>query len=365
MSIVVACATFTGSLDRLIGDQTLVGMDWDVGGRGGNGFSGVDADQLRSAVREDPAFDRVTGLSFYKGTVNKESVPVAVFDPVKVSPWPPVVAGRAPAAGDEVLVGQVTLEDLGIRVGERIILTLPDDLIGNDPGRRGTVSQSYTVVGSAVAPAIGEPGQLTPKLGVGALLSTEALGSLAALSASTNVLFGLQRGALPETVFGRFPDGLPFALGAETEWYTSASPAEVSQAAGARTVIWTGVAALAVAVVATVVHTLLGSVRQRRREYAVLKTLGFTRRQIRATVLWQSGAILGPALAIAVPVGVAAGRWLWTAFAEGLGIVVAPAVPLLLLAGSVLVTVAVVEAASLLPASIARRTPIALSLRAE
>ena len=82
-------------------------------------------------------------------------------------------------------------------------------------------------------------------------------------------------------------------------------------------------------------------------------------------MLWQSGALIILALTLAVPVGVAAGRWLWTAFAEDIGIVAAPAVPLLLLAGGVLATILLVQAAALLPASIARRTPLAATLRSE
>ena len=97
----------------------------------------------------------------------------------------------------------------------------------------------------------------------------------------------------------------------------------------------------------------------------MLKALGFTRRQVGSTVLWQSGAVLGPAIVLAVPVGVGAGRWLWRAFAEDLGIVAAPVVPLLLLVAGGLATVILVEAAAMLPASIARRTPVARTLRAE
>ncbi len=123
--------------------------------------------------------------------------------------------------------------------------------------------------------------------------------------------------------------------------------------------------ALAVTVVATIGHTLFGFVRQRRPDYAVLKALGFTPGQVRATVLWQSGAVLGVSLLGAVPAGIAAGRWLWIAFAEGLGIVVRPVVPMVLLGAAIVVTVLVVQGTALVPAAIARRTPPGSTLRAE
>ncbi len=124
-------------------------------------------------------------------------------------------------------------------------------------------------------------------------------------------------------------------------------------------------AALGLAVVATIAHTLLGLVRQRRRDYAVLKALGFTRGQIRSTVLWQSGAILAVALVAALPLGAAAGRWLWTAFAGRIGVIVEPVIPLLLLAGCALLSCLVVQGAALIPATIARRTPAGQALHGE
>ena len=124
-------------------------------------------------------------------------------------------------------------------------------------------------------------------------------------------------------------------------------------------------AALGLAVVATIGHTLLGLVRQRRRDYAVLKALGFTRSQVRTTVLTQSGAVLAVALAVSLPLGAAAGRWLWTAFAGRIGVIVEPTVPLLLLAGCALLSILAVQGAALIPATIARRTPAGQALHGE
>ena len=73
--------------------------------------------------------------------------------------------------------------------------------------------------------------------------------------------------------------------------------------------------------------TVLTSVRRRRRELALLKTLGMTRRQLRAIVAWQTTLTLLIALVVGVPLGVAAGRWAWRGFAGSLGVAPVTVVP--------------------------------------
>jgi ABC-type antimicrobial peptide transport system permease subunit len=122
---------------------------------------------------------------------------------------------------------------------------------------------------------------------------------------------------------------------------------------------------LGVVAIATLVHTLMTSIRRRRRDLAILKTLGFERRQVWRTVAWQATTIVLVALAIGLPLGVAGGRWAWTIFADELGIVPEPVIPL---AAILLVIPAGIIAANLiaaLPARLAARTRPALVLRAE
>ena len=56
--------------------------------------------------------------------------------------------------------------------------------------------------------------------------------------------------------------------------------------------------------------TLVASVRQRRRQFAVLKALGFTQRQLAASVAWQSSVAALVGVVVGVPVGIALGRWM-------------------------------------------------------
>jgi ABC-type lipoprotein release transport system permease subunit len=121
---------------------------------------------------------------------------------------------------------------------------------------------------------------------------------------------------------------------------------------------------LAFAAFATLVHVLLTSVRRRRRDLAILQTLGFRRRQVAATIAWQSLTLACIALAIGVPIGVLVGRLGWSAFAYRLGVVSDPVVsPLAILV--VPATIAVALVVSLGPGLVARRVRPAAVLKAE
>lgn len=76
-------------------------------------------------------------------------------------------------------------------------------------------------------------------------------------------------------------------------------------------------AALGIAVLAQLVVV---SGQRRRRDFAVLKALGLVRRQVSAVVAWQVTALGGLAVLIGLPLGVAAARWSWQLFSNGLGI---------------------------------------------
>ena len=109
---------------------------------------------------------------------------------------------------------------------------------------------------------------------------------------------------------------------------------------------------------------LLASVR-RRRDLALLKTLGFTQRQLVSAIAWQASIAAVVGIVVGIPVGIALGRWLWTLFAQEIGAVPAPTVPLwwVVVAGSAAIILANVVAA--FPGRSAARTPTALVLRDE
>jgi ABC-type antimicrobial peptide transport system permease subunit len=124
-------------------------------------------------------------------------------------------------------------------------------------------------------------------------------------------------------------------------------------------------AGLAAGAVLALGLTLAASVRRRRRDLALLKTLGFTQRQLSAAIAWQStvAAVIG--VVVGTPLGIVVGRQLWILFARSLSAVPDPTTPVL---SVVLVVAGALIFANLVaafPGRTASRTPTALVLRTE
>ena len=124
-------------------------------------------------------------------------------------------------------------------------------------------------------------------------------------------------------------------------------------------------AVLALLAVGTLAHVLLTGVRRRRRDLAVLKTLGLLRSQLLRVVSWQATALAAAALLVGLPLGLLAGRWAWLLFAgsAGVGSQADVPVPLVLLVIPVTLVLAVLLA--IVPGWTAARIRPALILRSE
>jgi ABC-type lipoprotein release transport system permease subunit len=122
---------------------------------------------------------------------------------------------------------------------------------------------------------------------------------------------------------------------------------------------------LAVGAVVALGLTLVASVRRRRRDLALLKTLGFTQRQLAATVAWQSTIAVALGTLVGVPLGIVAGRTLWNLFARNIHAVPAPSVPIVSIVLIALGALLLANLVAAIPGRIAARTPTALILRSE
>jgi ABC-type antimicrobial peptide transport system permease subunit len=117
--------------------------------------------------------------------------------------------------------------------------------------------------------------------------------------------------------------------------------------------------------IGTLLHLLLTSLNRRRRETGLLKSLGMLRRQIAYCVSWQTTTVAVIGIVIGVPLGIAAGRLVWTAFATNLGVESTPVVTIALLAAVALGTLVVANVLALVPALLAARARPASLLRSE
>jgi ABC-type lipoprotein release transport system permease subunit len=116
--------------------------------------------------------------------------------------------------------------------------------------------------------------------------------------------------------------------------------------------------------IAALTHSLVTSFRRRRRDVALLKTLGFVGRQVSSTARWQGLALSGAALLVGIPLGLVLGRVFWTLFADAIGVASDSSLPVGPVLLAIPVTLVVAALVATIPARLARRTRPAVVLRA-
>ena len=377
--MVVATLTFGSSLQTLVSHPPLYGWNWTYALEQEQG--GSIPPQSRELLSRDPyvaAWSAFGAAS--QAEVDGQTVPI-LTEALNAPVTPPILTGHALEANNQIVLGPGTLAQLHKRVGETVIASYgsPKDFpvyIAPRP---------LVIVGTATMPAIGNSGSLHPSMGTGALLSTgiEPVAMRRALTSpdptlngppivvvrirngvsTTQALASLQRIA---DVGTRALAAVPNGQGGGTIVVLSVQhPAEIVnyRTMGATpTVLVTG---LVVGTIVALGLTLVASVRRRRRDLALLKTLGFTKRQLAATVAWQASVVAAIGTIFGTPLGVVLGRWLWTLFAREIYAVPDPTIPALPIVFVVLGALALTNAVAFLPGRVAARTQAALVLRAE
>jgi hypothetical protein len=349
VTAVVASLVFAASLHHLGSTPRLYGWDWDarINTDGGRDFGLVNARLAKD--RDVAAFSAGDNSRI---AVGNRSIPAIGVDPAG-GVHPTISKGRAPTADGEIALGIRTMDDLGVGVGDHVKVTY---------GRR---SQSMTVVGRAVFPSFGTyEGSDKTELGTGAMLTRHDLRRLAPSFEKTFHLVRFTGGTNRAAALRRIRSWAPEDAD-NTFVQVLGRPTDIVnyRRVGQTPLILAAVLALLAA--ATVAHALITSVRKRRRDIAVLRALGFGRGAVSATVAWQATTLVGVALLVGVPVGVAAGRWAWTVLAQRLGAVVEPETPTLAVALLVPGALVLANVVGAFPGWLAGRVRPALALRTE
>jgi hypothetical protein len=294
----------------------------------------------------------VAQLSYDSVALEGAEVAVLGVTDVQGSWSPPVLEGRPVSGPDEVVLGTTTLRRAGREVGDVVSVSAG--------GRRVRMR----VVGRAAFPAVGRAdGSRT-----GAAMTAEGLARVAALASPNETVVELSSGVDREQVRRRLDEVFIATADDPTLGRVVLGvqrPAAIVSADAARATPLALAGMLALVAMATVAHLLFTSTRARQRELALLKTLGFSRRQLRATVAWQATSVVVVALLIGGPLGVAAGRLVWRAFAGELGAVAMPIVPPAALAVVAVGTVVVGNALAALPGRRAAAVSATTVLRSE
>ena len=348
-----AGVVFAASLVNLLATPRLYGLQWDAF------VANVQNASLSAAadsVARDPDIARWTGTYM--------TVPLQVngmhVDAVTTGPGPDPslvavpLAGSPPRQPGDIVLGQRTIAAIGARVGDTVRVSIT--------GMQGATA-ARRITGTAIFPAMSDGAEL----GTGAELTLDGLLGMVPHGVTpppyTALVVAFRTGADQQ----RAISALAARLGALGPYAVSgaAAPADLVNFGQVEDLPLLLGLALGAAALLTLAHLLITAVRRRRRDLAVLRVLGLTGRQVRATVSWMAVTVTLTALAAGVPAGIACGRLAWQFFAGQLGVRPVTMVPAIPVAALVACGLALAVALAAVPGIRANRDRCATVLRAE
>lgn len=366
---------FSYSLTGLVDHPARYGWNWTALVQSQGGWGAWPPAAMDSLMAHQAGVKGWSEFGFGQLAIDGQEVPVMGLLRKLGSVQPPTTSGHALTANDQIELGTVTMRALGVHVGDKVMV------------KSGTARRLLTIVGTVTLPSMGTVLTDHVSMGRGALIEESALLGIQGLPAYTQANFlaainggsgGVSSPSYPSAVaieatssaaaarvtssiLRAEPDQTPGGMYGLTP-QQGAQILDLRQTGELPLSIALGVAIAAVLALAL---TIAASVRQRRRELALLKSLGMRRGQLRAVVASQTSTILIGAILVGIPLGIAGGKWAWTAFAAEIGVVPAPVVPAvtLFLGGMALLAAGNVLASW--PAAVAARTSVARVLRSE
>lgn len=377
MLVVTTTLTFGASLRTLVSQPALYGWNWDYAVQSSDGYGPVP-NRAVAALRHDPEVTSSSGVWFATMTLDGVEVPTLLSNPG--SPVaPPIVSGHGLATSHQIVLGAATLAQLHKQIGDTVDLRF----VPGYPRR----PIRLTIVGVATMPAIGIAEGLHTSMGIGASVPADAgpvtvgLGPQAydAGCNGPNMVFLRVRGGLGarqgRAAAQRLSDAANRVLAVQPQDSNCGGnvatvlgiqhPAQIVNYRSMGTTPVLLAAGLALAAVVAVGLALAASVRRCRRDLALLKVLGFVQRQLAAAVAWHASIAAAVGVVVGVPLGIVLGRWLWTLFAEEIGAVPAPTVPVWSVLLAAIAAFVLANVAAVLPGRRAARTATALVLHDE
>ena len=266
----VAVAVFGASLDRTLEQPHRYGWEWDAS---------VAADGHDEPTELDRRGVTDAAVVSYQISARLDGVPIPgmSIDPVRGRIDPVLVRGEAPVGEQEVLVGERTLDDLDLDIGDHAELRGPD-------GER-----DVRIVGTSAFIAPDDPLPLAR----GVLIHPTVLTDLGLDEGDGYRQLAVEVDGDARRTFADLTDG--------DEVIYPHAPVEVSRLDDVRSFPSVLAGFLAVLAALGVGQLAFVMTRRRRRDLGTLRALGFTRRQVRRAVFAQSGVVVAAGLIIGVP----------------------------------------------------------------
>ena len=316
-----ATAVFGSSLAHLTTTPALYGAPYqDFFNSAGPGAIGQDP--LINELEKDRAIGRITLVSLPAVTVNRVNVRAIAATAVRGPMLLSAAEGRLPAGDDQIALGASTMRTVGARIGSLVRVTATDP-------HGATHAERFRVVGLIPLPTdFGTGG-----LGTGAAMTTAGYASLVCPPSPGQAQCRTAVTHSAELVLVRAAPGP--AGSAALARHVARNQDNVTQPTAPAALVNFGASAafplllggvVAVCGLAALAHLLVVSVTRRRTETGLLRALGMVRRQLATIVFWQATTVAVIAIAAGIPLGIAAGRAIWRAFAISLGVVPVPVV---------------------------------------
>jgi ABC-type lipoprotein release transport system permease subunit len=344
--VVVAVLVFSASLEQLVSTPSAYGWTWDTtAGDTTARARGDDCAPITTRLTSSPELAAVASICNSGVEIDGRPLEGWGFRQLSGTIRPKTVKGRPPATRSEVALGAETLSQAHLEVGDRVRITGPDR------------SRTYRIVGQAVLPSLSDPQPLAD----GAVFTARGLARLGTAAGGWNLVVRLAPGISRAEAISRLR---PIAGVGRTP-LTPTVPVEIDRV---RRIDGLPIALAAfVGVVALLAFgfALVSTVRRRRRDLAVFKTLGFSRRQVRATIAWHASTVAAIGLVVGVGLGLVAGRVVWLAVADELGVSTDPTWPVLGILLLVPAAFLAVNVIAMFPAVRAANTRPAAVLRSE
>lgn len=318
---VLASLGFQGGLARMLDTPSRFGFAWDAA------YESYEEDlsaDTAAHLRDSELVEAVSIGRRASVNLDGDAINLFAFDDLRGSVHPLVLDGRAPTAPLEIALGGQTMDRVGAELGDVVRLGAADQEL------------EATVVGRTLLPLFTTGDDVS--IGEGAW-GTPALLDRLGVTDPRMALIDLVAGSSPEDLRTE----LIWADLVTEDSQNVLGPALTADLSGYDEVRWTPVllaAVLGLLGFGVVAHHVVTSARERRRELAILRSLGCRRRTIRATIRWEGLVLALACLALGAPLGVAAGRAAWSSFARSLGVppdpISAP-LPILAVAAALLV----------------------------
>ena len=319
----VATSVFGASLTHLVTTPPLYGQNWQLD------MGNMTTPQLNAALATMQSDHEVTKITWgFSGKyLDVGSVPVqGIFYTVAKGPIAfSLVNGHAPHGDSQIVLGSTTMAQAKLHVGSNVLV----GLIAKGDKK---LHHEFRVVGTVVLPPTFSAGGL----GVGAVIPLHAALSLACSNSSKE---STCETALTKTISGwgmavgikPGPTGHSDLLRLQRHFspFVNVLSVPVNLVNFGQAVDFPLLLGITLALfgAATLAHLLFVSVARRRRQVALLKVLGFVRRQVLVATCWQALTVVAVGVAIGVPLGIGIGRLVWRLFASHLGAVPVAVIP--------------------------------------